>query len=73
MQWLLNHGADASTQTGKRWTALYMAARSMDLKAVQVLLEHNLDVNSRDCFGATPFSNVFTNADSSQEAKKDAA
>ena len=55
MLWLLNRGADASAPTHRyRHTPLSNAASAMQPEAVQVLLEHNADVNSRNHIGGTP-------------------
>ena len=69
LRWLINHGAEASAQTGSRSTALHYAARIMHLGAVQVLLEHNVDVNSLDNDGDPPLCDVLIFAGTSDEGK----
>jgi ankyrin repeat protein len=68
MQWLLNHGAEASAEINDQRTPLHMAIRAWatKLKAVQVLLEHNIDVNSRDDVGETPLHDLLDDADPSE-------
>ncbi|KAH9015066.1 ankyrin repeat-containing domain protein [Lactarius hengduanensis] len=59
MRWLLDHGANVHSWCGSRpdpmaLTSLHVAAHNKELEAVQVLLEHNADVNLRTDEGQTP-------------------
>ena len=58
MLWLLNHGANASALTFGGQLPLHLAALKRQLGAVQVLLEHNPDINLRDTSGYTPLQEV---------------
>jgi ankyrin repeat protein len=71
MQWLLNHGAEASAETDFQLTPLHMAVGPSvtKLKAVQMLLEHNIDVNSRDNRGETPLHDLLNYADLSEDGE----
>ena len=60
MRWLLDHGADANARSRYRFTPLSEAAYAMQLEAVQVLLEHNADINSQNNDGETPLYWVLT-------------
>ena len=54
MRWMLNHGADPNAREDRRWTPLHLATRNTQLEAVQVLIEHNADINSQNTVGETP-------------------
>ncbi|KAH9015322.1 ankyrin repeat-containing domain protein [Lactarius pseudohatsudake] len=61
MGWLLNHGADPNARTPRRyegWTPLHIAATYTNFEAVQILLEHSADVNSRRDNGNTPLHDI---------------
>ena len=70
MRWLLKHGSNASDQAD-RWgrTPLHQAAYTMELGAVQVLLEYKQDINLKDTAGYTPLNDVLAQVDPSREAK----
>ena len=53
MRWLLNHGANANAFCSG-FTPLIEAADKMHVAAVQVLLEHNADINLQNKDGKTP-------------------
>jgi ankyrin repeat protein len=68
MQWLLNQGADANFWAGvTRRTPLHSAARGMHPEAVQVLLEHDADVNAQNILGETPLFEVLSHHGKLQE------
>ena len=55
MRWLLDHGADPNAPTHPyRFTPLSNATSAMEPEAVQLLLEHNADINSQSYNGETP-------------------
>jgi ankyrin repeat protein len=59
MRWLLNHGANARAQSDMRRTPLHQAAFTVELGAVEVLLEHDTDINLQDAYdGSTPLHDV---------------
>ena len=53
VQWLLIHGADANAQ-GLSWPPLTVAAGYGQLEEVQMLIEYNADIHSRNNTGITP-------------------
>ena len=53
IRWLLSHGANANAFCSG-FTSLFEAADKMHLDAVQILLEHNADVNLQNKDGDTP-------------------
>ncbi|KAF8274644.1 hypothetical protein EI94DRAFT_1712778 [Lactarius quietus] len=55
-RWLLDHGADENARTtgGSSWIPLHKAVQGLNLEAVEVLLEHNTDINSQSAAGETP-------------------
>ena len=57
--WLLNHGADPNASWSS-YTPLFEVAGRMHLEAVQVLLEHNADINSKSLKGETPLYWIFS-------------
>ncbi|KAH8983530.1 ankyrin repeat-containing domain protein, partial [Lactarius akahatsu] len=66
VQLLLDRGADANIRIGGD-TLLHMASRSMNLKLVQVLLDHGANVDARDNWGGTQFRRVLRNKDYNDE------
>jgi uncharacterized protein len=56
VQWLLNHGADASALGCRNWPPLVTAAHKGYLEEVQTLIEHNADIHIRNHTEMTPFA-----------------
>ena len=54
-----DHGANANAQARYHFTPLFYAAYNVHLEAVQVLLEHNADINSQNYSGETPLCGAF--------------
>ena len=55
VRWLLNHGADVNVQTTiGLYSPLHLAVLCQRHQIVQILLEHNANIHSRNEFGATP-------------------
>ena len=71
MRWLLNNGANASALATKRRTPLHEAVYTVELGAVNVLLEHkpDIDLNFQDSYGDTPLHDILSLPHPSQEGK----
>ena len=69
VRWLLNHGADSNARAYDSCTPLHLAACHLHLEAVQVLLEHNPDINSQNNYGDTPLNDISLRVDSSTEGE----
>ena len=53
VQWLLNHGADASSRSND-FTPVHWAANCAQIECVEVLLGHNANINVKGNDGQTP-------------------
>ena len=66
MRWLLNHGADLNARTYTSRTPLHWAASGALIEAVQMLLEHNPDINPRDDYGDSPLYDILSRLSSTE-------
>ena len=65
MRWLLNRGADSNARTILSQSPLHWAASGVHLEVVQVLLEHDPDINLQNNDGDTPLNCILYQLDPS--------
>ena len=66
-QLLLERGADVSTRRNDQWTPLHVASHLGEFGIVQVLIDHDAEVDAVDDFGKTPLHEVSQGIYESQE------
>ncbi|XP_046701968.1 ankyrin repeat and SOCS box protein 18 [Silurus meridionalis] len=67
----LRYRANVNVADNERRTPLHKAARNVQIRLVQLLLDHGADINAIDYNGCSPLSNVLQNAILRQECQPD--